>query len=121
MTRSEPGDLVAVRFPHIERRATVRRPALVLARCETDAIGVLLWTLMVTNVDRPGWAGDIAIPDAKALGLVIPSKVRTAKISSVEEAAVTPIGRLDDHTWQRVLATVKAAMRTVDRDGRIMY
>lgn len=87
----------------------VRRPALVVARHDAGPVGMMLWALMITNALRAPWPGDIVIPDAETLGLRIPSKVRIAKISTVEETAATAIGRLDDATWLRVQAGLAAA------------
>ena len=84
---------------------------LIIARRDTRAIGVLLSTLMITNVEHAGWEGDIVIPDAERLGLIIPSKVRTAKVTTIEESAATMIGRLDPLTWARVVAVVGGAMQ----------
>ena len=64
---------------------------------------------MVTNAIRAAWPGDIVIPDAEACGLLIPSKIRIAKVSTVEEAAVVAIGRLDDMTWRKVAERMRAA------------
>ena len=102
----EPRDIVHVPYPHVERGLVVRRPALVVARRDTEAVGVLLWTLMITNAARPPWAGDIVISGALALGLRAASKVRTAKITTVEEGTAARIGRLDEQTWSAVLAEV---------------
>lgn len=98
-------------FPHVERAALVRRPALVLARRETGTVGPLLWTLMITNAARPEWSGDVAIPDAVARGLLIPSKIRTAKLTVVEAADATRIGRLDPATWRTVATLVRDTIR----------
>jgi hypothetical protein len=53
-------------------------------------------------------SGDISIPRFEELGLIIPSKVRTAKINSVEVGGATRIGKLDNETWNRVLTQVRA-------------
>lgn len=99
-----------VPFPHVERATVVRRPALVIARRETGAVGVLLWTLMITNADRVAWQGDVPIPAAEQLGLLIPSKVRTAKLTVVEAADAVRIGRLDLATWRQTITLVRAAI-----------
>lgn len=84
----------------------VTRPALVIARRPTDGDLVLLWALMITNAIRPGWDGDVMIEDWRSVGLIIPSKVRTAKISSTEERSATSLGKLDAETWRAVMKVI---------------
>jgi len=95
-----------VPFPHVGRPVLVPRPALVV----TSPIGpggLLIWTLMITNAARPAWPGDVTIKDAEALGLLIPSKVRTAKISAVETQSATRLALLDPATTDQVLDLVR--------------
>jgi mRNA interferase MazF len=96
-----------VPYPHVERPVVVPRPAIVLTWKPVGPAGLLIWTAMVTNAARDEWPGDVPIPDAEALGLRIPSKIRTAKVYTVEAAAATAIGRLDEATW----AAVRYAIR----------
>lgn len=63
---------------------------------------------MVTNAARVAWPGDIDIPNAEGLGLLIPSKIRTAKIHAAESATATLLGRLDSKTFERVRQNVRA-------------
>ena len=104
----DAGDLVRVPFPHIERLIMVARPAVVLTLVPVGPHGLLIWTLMITNAERPFWPGDVPIPNAVAHGLLIPSKVRTAKIAAVACSAAVRIGRLDDVTWAGVREQVRA-------------
>ena len=85
----------------------VPRPAIVLTLEPIGPSRLLLWTLMVTNAARPGWPGDIAIPDAEGLGLLVPSKIRSTKIAAVETLAATKLGRLDISTWREVRESVR--------------
>jgi len=94
-------------FPHVERPVLVSRPALVVSPGPVGPQGLLTWMLMITNAERQGWPGDVPIPDARTLGLIVPSKVRTAKIAAVETAACAPIAKLDAATLQRVLDLVR--------------
>lgn len=97
-----------VPFPHVERPVLVPRPAIVLTPKPIGPDGLLLWTAMVTNAAREGWPDDVPIPNAKALGLLIPSKVRTAKLFTIEAATAKVIGRLDGETSARVRYKVRA-------------
>lgn len=103
----EAGDIVRVPYPHVERPVVVPRPAVVLTSAAVGPNGLLIWTMMVTNAAREAWPGDVPIPDAEVLGLRIPSKVRTAKVYTVEAAVARPIGRLDEATWSRVRDQVR--------------
>ena len=94
-------------YPHVERPVVVPRPAIVLTRRPVGPAGLLIWTAMVTSAAREDWPGDVAIPEAEALGLRIPTKVRTAKIYTVEAGAVSSIGRLDAPTWTLVHETIR--------------
>lgn len=84
----------------------VPRPAVVLTPRPIGPDELLIWTAMITNAQRDHWPGDIPIPDSEALGLIIPSKVRTAKIGAVETQAATRIGRLPSPVWIEVQAAV---------------
>jgi hypothetical protein len=63
----------------------VTRPAMVLTPAPIGPDGLLIWTVMITNAARPAWPGDIVIENALELGLIIPSKVRTTKISAAKQ------------------------------------
>ena len=104
----EPGDIVRVPFPHVERSVVVSRPALVIGARPVGPGGLLTWTLMITNARREPWPGDVDVPDAEKIGLLIPSKVRTAKIAAVETATAQRLGRLDPATLTAVTALVRA-------------
>lgn len=88
----------------------VVRPALVFAVRDAGKIGNLLWVLMVTNAAREAWPGDVAIDDWQALGLLIPSKVRTAKVSTVEASRADGLGRLDDRVWRSIVKITTSAL-----------
>jgi mRNA-degrading endonuclease toxin of MazEF toxin-antitoxin module len=84
----------------------VSRPAVVITPEPVGPSGMLIWTVMITNAARDAWPGDVAIPQSESLGLLIPSKVRTAKIAPAEVVAATRVGRLDERTWREVHALV---------------
>jgi mRNA-degrading endonuclease toxin of MazEF toxin-antitoxin module len=86
----------------------VPRPAVVLTPVPLGPEGLLTWTLMITNASRAEWPGDVDVEKAEEIGLLIPSKVRTAKIAAVETASATLIARLDERTLRRVLDQVRA-------------
>lgn len=98
----EPGAIVRVPYPHVERPIFVPRPALVVSHAPIGPEGSLIWTLMITNQAHQPWPGDVPIMDWERLGLLIPSKVRTAKISTSETRTAALLGKLDLETWDRV-------------------
>jgi mRNA interferase MazF len=113
MTHCDPGDIVHAAFPHVGRAAVVRRPALLLCRFDTDdaEVGPLAWMLMITSAERPRRRGDLDIPEAKRLSLIIPSRVRTAKVATVAVADLIRVGPMDD----RVVADARSIV--VDARG----
>lgn len=96
MTPFEAGDIVRVLFPHVESNIRRSRPALVLTREPVGPDGSLIWVAMITNARRKPWPGDVLIEDHEAVGLPVPSVVRTAKVATLETASATRIGRLED-------------------------
>ncbi len=99
-----------VPFPHVERPVLVPRPAVVISPVPLGPEGLLTWTLMITNAARAEWPGDVVIDQAEEIGLIVPSKVRTAKIAAVETASAALIARLDEPTLRRVLDQVRAIL-----------
>jgi mRNA interferase MazF len=91
----------------VERAVLVKRPALILTPRPIGPHGLLVWLAMITNAARPLWPGDVVIPEAETLGLLIPSKVRTAKILAAEAAAAVTIGRMPEATLREVQARVR--------------
>jgi len=98
---------VRVPFPHVERPVVVPRPAIVVTPKPIGPDGMLIWAAMITNAAREDWPDDVPIPNAEALGLLIPSKVRTAKLFTAEAATSTLIGHLEAEVWARVRDTVR--------------
>ena len=106
LTSYSVGDLVRVPFPHVELRRLTVRPALVIAIHDGAPVGPLLWVLMITNAIRAAWPGDIVIPDAPSRGLLIPCKVRSAKIATVMAADALKLGVIDQATLNEVKRTI---------------
>ena len=101
MPRFERWTIVAVPFPYVERPIRQRRPALVV----TAGLGAaqdLLWVLMITATANRGWPDDVPIDDHAAVGLPIPSIVRTAKIATVAAVDAQPLGTLPPPAVARI-------------------
>lgn len=103
------GDVVWVPFPHVEENRRRARPALIAV----SGVGpgeLMCWALMITSAERDEWPGDIRLADHKALGLPIPSKVRTAKIATLEASQASLLSRLPQAEWQAIAAHLREAV-----------
>jgi mRNA interferase MazF len=105
MTSYKAGDVVWISFPHVENDRKRVRPALVISDRMVGPDDSLLWAMMITNALRPDWPGDIVIADHQAVGLPHASKIRTAKIATLEAAGAEKIGRISE----ALLAEVRAS------------
>lgn len=55
----------------------------------------LFWSVMITSAANKGWPDDLSLEDRYGeCGLRIPCVIRTAKISSLEAASASKVGRL---------------------------
>ena len=90
---SEPGDIVVVPFPFVERAGARRRPALVLStRSFNDAGHAVL--AMITASSHANWAGDVMITDLQAAGLRVECRVRLKLFTLDNRLIVRRLGRL---------------------------
>jgi mRNA interferase MazF len=108
MTSYKAGDVVWIALPHFENERTRVRPALVISDKMVGPEGSLLWAMMITNALRPDWPGDIVISDHQAIGLPHTSKIRTAKIATLEADGAEKIGRISDALLMEVREALKA-------------
>ena len=106
MTGFRAGDVIWVSFPHIERARSTVRPAVVISEKMVGPEDSLLWAMMVTSALRPDWPGDLAIENYANIGLPHPSKIRTAKIATLEASGAEIIGRIE----VELLAKVRSVM-----------
>lgn len=109
MTSLAPADVVWVPFPFVEEATRRNRPALIIAS-QLGPGGMLGWAMMITSARRPDWPGDVRLVDHEALGLPIPSKVRTAKMVTIELREAHKLGRLTDADWRAVTAELGQAL-----------
>lgn len=108
MTSYKAGDVVWIAFPHVESERTRVRPALIVSDNMVGPDGSLCWAMMITNALRPDWPGDIIINDHQSVGLPHPSKIRTAKIATLDAGGAEKIGRISEALLAGVRATVMA-------------
>ena len=106
MTSLTAGDVVWVPFPHVEDNRRRARPALI-AVGGVGPEGSLCWALMITSAVHEDWPGDVVLTDHKALNLPIPSKVRTAKIATIECGQATLLGKLGEEEWRAVAGQMR--------------
>lgn len=89
MTSCERGDIVLVPFPFTDLETHKKRPALVLAVIDSKTLPDLLILAMITSqIDGEMIQGDVLFKDWQRCGLIHPSKLRLAKLVSVEEKIV---------------------------------
>jgi mRNA interferase MazF len=79
---------VLVPLPYTEKTATKVRPAVVVSSEELAQKTRMYFVVMVTNAEHAPWAGDVPVSDRAAAGLPIPSIVRSAKLATLDEAAI---------------------------------
>jgi mRNA interferase MazF len=97
-----PWDVVVVPFPHVDRLAERRRPALVVSSRRLVPFG-LLWVAMITSAENTPWSCDVPVGNLDRAGLPAPSVVRPAKIACIEPARVVrKAGALDRATAGKV-------------------
>jgi mRNA-degrading endonuclease toxin of MazEF toxin-antitoxin module len=103
----EAGDIIRVAFPHVETDRMRFRPALVVSTSLLGPESNLIWAMMITNIERANWPGDIALRNHQHLGLPIPSKVRAQKIATLESGGATKIGHIDGVTMTAVQSLIR--------------
>ena len=111
MTPSRPpasAQVVLVRFPFTDLVREKKRPALVLFCVPLSRSDHLTTIAMITSrVEDKGISGDVLLSDWKAAGLLHPSRVRLAKVATIDRSLVDRmLGRL----VPRDVAAVKQAL-----------
>ena len=114
MTKCEVGDVVSVEFPFSDLVGHKRRPGLVLATDDSDALLARLTT------QPPRDSSDVALKHWAAIGLPRASTVRLSKLVTVDCRLVHhKIGHLlpEDaelvaQAWQRFSTTIATKLRT---------
>ena len=102
------GDVVRVPFPYTDRESRQHRPALVVSRGGVGQSRSLLWVVMITSAANRGWPDDVSLADDhRAIGLPVPSIVRSAKIATIEAAHAERIGKLPTAKWDEVADALK--------------
>lgn len=104
MTTYKPADVVLVPFPFADLSTTKKRPALVMASIPVKTFpDLVIISMMTSQIEGPKIEGDLLIKDWKVAGLMNPSKVRLAKLVTVEEGVVhQKLGTLTSADWKTI-------------------
>jgi mRNA interferase MazF len=88
-------DVVVVPFPFTDRRATKRRPAVVLsgAKAFNEPAGHLLLA-MITSAENSPWPLDVPVTDGASAGLTAPSVVRMKLFTLDSRLVLQKVGKL---------------------------
>jgi mRNA interferase MazF len=116
MPTFERGDIVRVPFPYVDRNARYHRPAAVLAT-DIGLNGMLIWVAMVTAAENRRWPGDVVIEDHLAVGLPIPSIVRTSKVATIETRRAEYRGALSSVDFAGVEAAIASHLQLPAKPG----
>ena len=98
----EQGDVVRVPFPYTDRGTRQWRPALVVS---ATSLGdkTLAWVVMITSAEHPAWPGDILLDTMRPeTGLRIASRIRMAKIATIEMRHAEALGKVADAVLSQV-------------------
>lgn len=105
----EQGDVVRVPFPYTDGVARQYRPALVVSRGAIGEGGHLLWVVMITSAANRAWPDDVDFGASySSAGLPAPSRIRPAKIATIDAVRAEPLGRTGADIVSRVLDSVRA-------------
>jgi mRNA interferase MazF len=106
-------DVWVVPFPFTDRLAEKRRPALIISADELFRDHGLVWMAMITSTRINRWTSDVEVKDLRAAGLMIPSRVRIAKIAAVEPTRlIARRGRLSVQDVKSVLSGLSRYLPT---------
>lgn len=101
-------DVVVVPFPFTDRKASKRRPALVLSKAKTfgDPIGHSLLA-MITSKGGATWPLDVPITDLSEAGLPAPSLVRMKLFTLDHRLILRKAGSLSSADRRHVVKSLK--------------
>ncbi len=113
MTSYSFGDPVLIPFPFLDLRTTKRRPALILTSFQPKTLPPFSIIAMVTSqLGGENLPGDYRLKDWNEAKLLHPSKIRLAKVVSVEhQLFLKKLGRLSpadlsdcSQTWKQIFS-----------------
>ena len=104
-------NVVVVSFPFTDRRATKRRPALIVSSVHFNQAHEQSILAMITSVGSD-WPSDVAIQDWREAGLNVPCKVRFKLFTLDDTLIVRKLGTLskrDGEVVKKALGHVLAS------------
>jgi mRNA-degrading endonuclease toxin of MazEF toxin-antitoxin module len=104
-----PWDVVLVPLPYTEKTASKLRPAVVVSSEDLLQATRLYFVAMVTNAEHAAWAGDVPVSNLATAGLPIPSIIRSARLATIDEAAIIrSLGSLATADRVKVASEIRA-------------
>lgn len=102
---------VLVRFPFSDIASSKQRPALVLTSIQTSKrTGIVVVAMITSQIRSNAISGDVILNDWEKAGLLHPSKLRLAKIATLDVTLIQkPLGRLSKADMKQA----RAAFRNV--------
>lgn len=82
-------DVVAVHYPFIEGTEAKRRPALIVSADALRAAHGVYWTVMVTTAKAGARPEDIAVSDARKVGLPEDCVIRVVRLTTLSDAQIS--------------------------------
>lgn len=109
-TSFEAFDVVVVPFPFTDRKASKRRPALVLSTQAFNLASRHSVLAMITSAEQSRWMGDCAIGDLQAAGLLAPCMARLKLFTLDQRLIIRVCGRLAAADQKRLRAAWKGVL-----------
>lgn len=103
-------DVVVVPFPFTDRKASKRRPALVLSTQAFNQASRHSVLAMITSAEQSGWMGDCAIENLRAAGLSAPCIARLKLFTLDHRLIIRVCGRLAAADQKRLRAAWKGVL-----------
>ena len=84
-----PGDIVLVRFPFTNLESEKKRPALVISETSYSTnLKLYLMAMITSQIEAPEISGDLLIHEWQKSGLLYPSRLRLAKMATIEDSLI---------------------------------
>ena len=102
----ERGDVIKVPYPYTDRATRQSRPAVVVSTAQLQDLHGLLWVVMITSAENRGWPGDMPVANLELAGLPVPSVIRSAKITTIDAADASKLGRVSADQVRRLTGKI---------------
>jgi mRNA interferase MazF len=104
------GDIVLLDYPYSERRASKRRPAIVLLQDRDRDI-------LVARITSKIYEGlsEVVLKDWLEAGLNVPSRVRLSKLAIVgEHDVIRPVGKLTANDRNHLISALNTFVASIE-------